>query len=292
VALRIEGMTCDGCASAVEVRLSEIVGVTAYEVSFERAEALVRYDPLRTTPEKIARAIGVTGFTAWVKDGAPPACGPDGCRPSQREPGPAASTAELGVLDSLAPLLADFNAARGRPRFVAILSPTCGLCLHGADAVRTALLEDDAARALELFVVWAPMLAGDDEAGARAAAARVRNARVRQYYDPGKRVGAAFRQDVFPEAVAQMRASLPPGHFLAGPFAARDPAQPEWDIYLFFGAEAEWRARAPAPTGFVRQVVQQGSSSVVWRNDYARAPVEASLVEELRAAAAGLLKLR
>jgi hypothetical protein len=44
--------------------------------------------------------------------------------------------------------------------------------------------------------------------------------------------------------------------------------------------------KAPAPARFVRQVVLlDGSSSVLWKNDYAKAPFEGSLAEELRAAA-------
>lgn len=70
-AFRIEGMTCDGCASAVEVQLSQTEGVKGYAVSFEDAEARVSYDPERTTPEKIAASIGLTGFRAFVKAGPP-----------------------------------------------------------------------------------------------------------------------------------------------------------------------------------------------------------------------------
>lgn len=225
-----------------------------------------------------------------------PSCDKECCR--SRLPQDPKAAAEVTVLsESLAPLVSDFNAARGKRRFLAILSPTCSACVHGAAAVREALLHDGSAPSLELFVVWAPMLTGDDEAAAKASSALVKDARVRQYYDPKRRAGAAFRSDVFPEAVAQMRRSLPEGHFLSKPFASRDAAQPEWDIYLFFGPGAEWTAKAPLPARFVRQVILFDSSSavarrssVLWRNDYAQAPLEASLVEELRKEAAALLE--
>jgi copper chaperone CopZ len=290
--LRIEGMSCEPCASAVELQLGETFGVTGYLVSFERAEAKLSYDPARTTPERIITSLGATGFRfsiASALDTQQPDCVGDGCR--ARTTGAAgAPPAQLTVLgDSPAALVTAFNESRGKPRFLAILSPTCGACLHGADAVRAALLSDGTSPSLEIFVVWAPMLAGDDEAAARASSPLVEHARVRQYYDPGRRVGSAFREDVFPQAVPQMRGSLPPGHFLRKPFASRDPVQPEWDIYLFFGPESDWKGKAPAPLHFVRQVVlRSGSSSVLWKNDYAKAPFEGSLVEELRAAAAGL----
>lgn len=315
---RIEGMTCDGCASAVEVQLSQTEGVRGYAVSFEDAEARVSYDPQRTTPEKIAASIGLTGFRAFVRAGPPkktnereladvaldrpaavphdPSCDKECCR--SRLPQDPKAAAEVTVLsDSLASLVSDFNAARGKRRFLAILSPTCSACVHGAEAVREALLRDGYAPSLEIFVVWAPMLHGDDEAAAKASSALVKHERVRQYYDPGRRAGAAFRNDVFPEAVAQMRRSLPEGHFLRKPFAARDAAQPEWDIYLFFGPGGEWRTKAPRPARFVRQLVLfdsssavAGRSSVLWSNDYAQAPLEGSLIEELRKQATALLE--
>ncbi len=66
--LAIKGMTCGGCVAAVKVQLKKTAGVTAYEVSIEKAEAQVTYDPGRTGPKKIAESVSKTGFTASVKD--------------------------------------------------------------------------------------------------------------------------------------------------------------------------------------------------------------------------------
>ncbi len=65
--LTIKGMTCGGCAAAVKLQLRKTEGVTAYEVSYEKAEAQVTYEPAKTTPEKIAASVSKTGFTASVK---------------------------------------------------------------------------------------------------------------------------------------------------------------------------------------------------------------------------------
>lgn len=65
--LTIKGMTCGGCAAGVKIQLKKTAGVTAYEVSFEKGEAEVSYDPARTTPEKIAASVSKTGFAASVK---------------------------------------------------------------------------------------------------------------------------------------------------------------------------------------------------------------------------------
>jgi len=66
--LSIKGMTCGGCVAAVKVQLKRTVGVTAYEVSLEKAEADVTYDAGKTDPKKIAESVSKTGFTASVKE--------------------------------------------------------------------------------------------------------------------------------------------------------------------------------------------------------------------------------
>lgn len=65
--LVIKGMTCGGCVAAVKLQLRKTEGVTAYEVSYEKAEAQVTYEPAKTTPEKIAASVSETGYTASVK---------------------------------------------------------------------------------------------------------------------------------------------------------------------------------------------------------------------------------
>jgi copper chaperone len=65
--LTIKGMTCGGCVAAVKLRLKKVEGVTAYEVSLEKGEAEVTYDPGRTSPDAIAVAVSETGFKATVK---------------------------------------------------------------------------------------------------------------------------------------------------------------------------------------------------------------------------------
>lgn len=66
--LAIKGMTCGGCVGAVKVQLKRTEGVTAYDVSLDKAEADVTYDPARTEPKKIAESVSKTGFQATVKD--------------------------------------------------------------------------------------------------------------------------------------------------------------------------------------------------------------------------------
>jgi len=68
--LAIKGMTCGGCVAAVKVQLKRTEGVSAYDVSLEKAQADVTYDPARTDPRKIAESVSKTGFKASVKEPA------------------------------------------------------------------------------------------------------------------------------------------------------------------------------------------------------------------------------
>lgn len=65
--LAIKGMTCGGCVAAVKLQLKKTEGVTAYQVSLEKGEAEVSYDPSRTEPKKIAESVSKTGFQASVQ---------------------------------------------------------------------------------------------------------------------------------------------------------------------------------------------------------------------------------
>lgn len=65
--LVIKGMTCGGCVAAVKVQLRKTEGVTAYEVSLAKGEAVVTYDPGRSDPKKIAASVSKSGFEATVK---------------------------------------------------------------------------------------------------------------------------------------------------------------------------------------------------------------------------------
>ena len=65
--LTVKGMTCGGCVGAVKAQLKKTEGVTEYEVSYEKGEADVTFDPKQTDPETIAASVSKTGFEASVK---------------------------------------------------------------------------------------------------------------------------------------------------------------------------------------------------------------------------------
>lgn len=66
VRFKVTGMTCGGCEATIVKALEKTPGVQKAEVSYERGEAVVDYNPNQTTPEKIRDAINSTGYAAEI----------------------------------------------------------------------------------------------------------------------------------------------------------------------------------------------------------------------------------
>jgi mercuric transport protein len=64
VTIRVEGMHCGGCASSVTKALKATDGVEDVQVSYEKGEAVVRYDDQKVTVAKLREVINGTGFKA------------------------------------------------------------------------------------------------------------------------------------------------------------------------------------------------------------------------------------
>ena len=65
--LRVEGMTCPSCATAIEQELVQVSGVESAAVSYERAEARVIVDPAsRPNDGRLLRAVKKAGFRASI----------------------------------------------------------------------------------------------------------------------------------------------------------------------------------------------------------------------------------
>lgn len=66
VTLRIAGMTCGGCVVGVRKVLSRLDGVRRADVSYEKASAVVHFDPSKVTPTQMIAAVKTLGYTAVV----------------------------------------------------------------------------------------------------------------------------------------------------------------------------------------------------------------------------------
>jgi periplasmic mercuric ion binding protein len=58
---------CESCAVGIKAMLKHTEGVTSAEVSYEKKEAVVDFDPATTSTEKIVEAITNLGYKATVK---------------------------------------------------------------------------------------------------------------------------------------------------------------------------------------------------------------------------------
>ncbi|MBI3848297.1 MAG: heavy-metal-associated domain-containing protein [Planctomycetes bacterium] len=62
ISISIEGMVCAGCELAIGNAVRRLPGVADLDVSFERAEVRVTFDPSLTSRSDIESAIRETGF--------------------------------------------------------------------------------------------------------------------------------------------------------------------------------------------------------------------------------------
>ena len=84
----VTGMTCAGCAISIEQVLKNTDGVEEARVSFERGEAVVKYDDRKVTAARLREAINGIGYRATAKPPkkvrgakpkAPACCGAESC---------------------------------------------------------------------------------------------------------------------------------------------------------------------------------------------------------------------
>lgn len=67
VTLRVKGMTCGGCATTIEQALKTTEGVKEVRVSYERGNAVIKYDDQKITVARLREVINSTGFTCEMK---------------------------------------------------------------------------------------------------------------------------------------------------------------------------------------------------------------------------------
>ena len=65
--LEIKGMTCASCPLTVKQLLKNQPGVSETSVDYKSQSAQVKFDPDKTQPEQLAKAISAIGFPTTVK---------------------------------------------------------------------------------------------------------------------------------------------------------------------------------------------------------------------------------
>jgi hypothetical protein len=93
------------------------------------------------------------------------------------------------------------------------------------------VLDKQREAAIDVLVVWIPAIAGDDYAAANRAVNKIPDERARHYWDGSQGLGEAFAP------VLGIRSRM------------------AWDVYLLFGADADWGEIPPAPAEWLHQLV-------------------------------------
>ncbi|KAJ9664161.1 Cu(2+)-transporting P-type ATPase [Neophaeococcomyces mojaviensis] len=94
--LKVDGMTCGACTSAVESAFKDVDGAGAVSVSLMMGRAVVHHDPTKLSPEQVAEMIEDRGFdTEVLTTDMPAARTPLSINPTQS--GPTISTTTLKV---------------------------------------------------------------------------------------------------------------------------------------------------------------------------------------------------
>ncbi|MBU6504950.1 MAG: heavy-metal-associated domain-containing protein [Betaproteobacteria bacterium] len=60
--LNIQGMTCGGCVNSVKRALANLPGVGQTDVSLEKGQATIEYDPAQVSPEQLKHAVVDAGY--------------------------------------------------------------------------------------------------------------------------------------------------------------------------------------------------------------------------------------
>ncbi|TET90899.1 MAG: copper-translocating P-type ATPase [Methanomassiliicoccales archaeon] len=66
VTLNLEGMTCASCAQTIENALKKAEGVSYASVNLATEKALVRFDPLKTSPARLIKVVEGVGYNAHL----------------------------------------------------------------------------------------------------------------------------------------------------------------------------------------------------------------------------------
>ncbi|EML5470865.1 mercury resistance system periplasmic binding protein MerP [Pseudomonas aeruginosa] len=67
VTLSVPGMTCAACPITVKKALSKVEGVSQVAVTYEKREAVVRFDDTKANVQKLTQATEDAGYPSSVK---------------------------------------------------------------------------------------------------------------------------------------------------------------------------------------------------------------------------------
>jgi len=66
--LKIDGMHCDGCAETIKSVIERQPGVRAAEVSYDRSQARILYDPEAIPEQRLVATVQKLGYRVTQQD--------------------------------------------------------------------------------------------------------------------------------------------------------------------------------------------------------------------------------
>ena len=133
-------------------------------------------------------------------------------------------------------LQASFNASISVPRLVFLVSPTCDICVAGAQSAAQAVLSLPVEYDFRLYRVWLPVLETDSlQAAEEVRSAWSHETRLVDFWDADLIISMAYHQVL--ELGYRVRR-----HRVA------------WDIFLLYRAGLRWADRPPMPSFWMHQL--------------------------------------
>jgi len=202
--------------------------VKSADVSYEKGQAVVRYDPNATSAKAIRDAIEAIGYKA------------DESKEAETQP----ATVTANTLAELPPseLKKEFNRANDKVRVVAILSPTCDACQRGRGVIAE-MFNQQKSEKLAGFVVWLPMKPRDSANTAWLESEKLKDERISvRGWDGDRKIG----------------------HLFAKPLTLTSTA---WDVYLVYAAGVKWEGnQPPQPSYWMHQLQGQRADTMLCLN--------------------------
>lgn len=157
-----------------------------------------------------------------------------------------------------AELKARFNEDRDAVRLLLVLSPTCAICLSGAEVTERYVLDTIHDPRLKVYVVWEGIHPRDSAATAHQATAYIPDRRVQSFWSAERFAGRAFRDKVGLKVT------------------------PAWRVFLLFAPGKSWTSATPTPDSAMHELFGEEETPQV---DRLNAQELATRIQKLLAAA-------
>jgi len=236
IELTVSGMTCISCELHIESEVKKLQGVSFVKASHEKGSTIIEYDEQKINTGEIIATINGTGYKVeqgenqiTLQDQTGNCCANGTCK-NHLGSLPKEVNKNLTVVSNLVEIQKAFNQEKGKTKFVAILSPTCGWCLQGAESVQNTIIQKMNYKDIGVIIIWTNMIATDEQNSAYHAASLFKSPNVIQFFDSKNKFGDVVAKKLNPQG------------------------KKAWDIYMFFDKDVQWNNEFPRPFDYAHQL--------------------------------------